>query len=249
MQTVRDEAAGWTGYVFDDYVLGPLLVPARRALVLGMGGGGSITATRKVAPEIEVDAVEIDHEVVEAALRFFGLRPDDRRLRIHVAGARPWLTQDRGIYDLVHLDLYHGGPYIPFYVATVEFFELVRAHMAEDGLLMMNVLDAGANKELLLSIGATLRWVFPSVAVLQHTKDNYMLLAFARGRSAAWVRDRLRHADGPPDVKQFARRAADAVVEFEAPPRSPILTDDHAPVEEMTRRMVAEQWARLVGSP
>jgi spermidine synthase len=249
IHTIRDEASGWTGYYYDDFALGPLLVEARRALVLGMGGGGSITSTRAVAPEIEVDAVEIDPEVVEAGRRFFGMQPDERRLRIHVADARPWLAQHHGIYDLVHVDLYQGGPYIPFYLVTVEFFELVRQHMSEDGLLMMHVFDAGPKKELLQSTGATLLHVFPSVAVLLREDDSYILLAFSRERSAAWVRDRLQHAEGTPTVKRLARKAVHHIVDLVPLPGTLILTDDYAPVEDMTRRMMAKHWARLVGAP
>jgi len=249
VHTIRDEANGWTGYYYDDFVLGPLLVQAHRALVLGMGGGGSITAIRAVASNIEVDAVEIDPQVVEASLRFFGLLTDERRLRIHVADARPWLAQQHGIYDLVQVDLYQGGPYIPFYLVTLEFFELVRTHMSEEGLLMMNVFDAGPKKELLLSAGATLRRVFPSVAVLAREDGNNIVLAFARERRGAWIRGRLQRAEGSPTVERLARKAAHAIVDFEAPRGTPILTDDHAPVEEMTRRMMAKHWARLVGAP
>jgi len=32
------------------------------------------------------------------------------------------LAFSEGYYDLVHLDLYQGGPYVPFYLTTVEFF-------------------------------------------------------------------------------------------------------------------------------
>lgn len=247
--TIRDEATGWTGRYYDDFALGPLLVQARRVLVLGMGAGGSITSTRAVAPDIEVDAVEIDPEVVEAGLRFFGLLPDERRLRIHVGDARPWLAQHHGIYDLAHVDLYHGGPYVPFYLVTVEFFELVRTHMSEEGLLLMNVFDTEPKKELLLSTGATLRRVFPSVAVLAREDGNHIVLAFARERSAAWVRNRLQRAEGSPAVERLARKAAHAIVDLMPPPGTPIFTDDHAPVEEMTRRMMAQHWARLVGTP
>lgn len=249
VHTVRDELIDWTGRYYDDFALGPLLVQARRALVLGMGGGGSITSTRAVAPDIEVDAVEIDREVVEAGQRFFGLLPDERRLRIHVGDARPWLAQHHGIYELIHVDLYHGGPYVPFYLVTVEFFELVRSHLSEEGLLLMNVFDADPKKELLLSTGATLRRVFPSVAVLAREDGNHIVLAFPRERSVPWVRDRLQHADGSPVVKQLARDAAHAIVDLVPPPEAPVFTDDHAPVEAMTRRMMAKYRARLVASP
>ena len=43
---------------------------------------------KAVAPEIEVDAVEIDPEVVRVAHEFFGLPQGDPRLRIHIADAK-----------------------------------------------------------------------------------------------------------------------------------------------------------------
>jgi hypothetical protein len=42
------------------FALGPVIVPAKNLLVLGMGAAGSIQASRAVAPELEIDAVEID---------------------------------------------------------------------------------------------------------------------------------------------------------------------------------------------
>jgi predicted membrane-bound spermidine synthase len=60
VHTIRNERTGWTGHYYDDFALGPLLTPARHLLVLGLGGGGSIVSTRMTAPDIDIDAVEID---------------------------------------------------------------------------------------------------------------------------------------------------------------------------------------------
>ncbi len=237
-QTIREVESGWSGTYQDEFALGPLLVPARRLLVLGMGAGGSIASTRAVAPDIEVDAVEIDEKVVEAGVRFFGLRPGERGLRVHVADARPWLAQDRDTYPIVHVDLYQGGPYVPFYLITVEFFRLVRARMSEDGALMMNVYDLSPRRELLNATGATLHRVFPSVAVLPRADGSHIVFAFPRERSGASIQAELRRFRGPERVEQVARRAASAIVDLVPPPATPIFTDDRAPVEEMTRHML-----------
>jgi spermidine synthase len=237
-QTIRKENTVWTGYCHDDFALGPLLVPARRLLVLGMGAGGSIATARAIAPHLEVDAVEIDPKVVEAAVRFFGLRPAEPQLRIHVADARPWLAQAPDRYELVHIDLYHGGPYIPFYLTTVEFYRLVRARMSEEGLLMMNVFDASKNRELLFATGATLRRVFPSVAVVSRADKNHIVFAFPQARSVTSVRARLEAVQGGGQVKELAQRAAASIIDLVPPAGTVVLTDDHAPVEEMTRRML-----------
>lgn len=238
VHTIRDERTGWTGHYYDDFVLGPLLTPARRLLVLGLGGGGSIASTRRTAPDIDIDAVEIDPKVVEAATRFFGMNPQDGKLRIHVADARPWLGRNSETYGLVHVDLYQGGPYIPFYLITVEFFEAVRAHMSPDGLLMMNLFDISREHELLVPTVATLKRVFPTVVVLSVGNGNRMLLAFAKETSEASIRARLNNFEGDGGIKHLARRAEAQIAEFQMPAGTTVFTDDFAPVEEITRRML-----------
>jgi spermidine synthase len=233
-----ERAHGWTGHYYDDFALGPLLTPARHLLVLGLGGGGSIVSTRMTAPDIDIDAVEIDPKVVEAATRFFAMNPQDGKLRIHVADARPWLARNAENYDLVHVDLYQGGPYIPFYLVTVEFFEAVRAHMWPDGLLMMNLFDISQRQELLVSTVATLKRVFPTVVVLSVGNGNRMLLAFPKETSEAPIRARFSKFEGDEAIKRLARRAEAQITEIEVPAGTTVFTDDFAPVEEITRRML-----------
>jgi len=238
VHTIRDERTGWTGHYYDDFALGPLLVPAQRLLVLGMGGGSSIASTRVTAPDIDTDAVEIDPRVVEAASRFFGLKLEDPKLRVHIADARPWLASNSDHYDLVHLDLYQGGPYIPFYLVTVEFFQAVHAHMSDNSLLLMNVFDTGRNHELLASTAATLERVFPTVIDLAVGSGNHLLLASPQTGSAPAMKARLMNYQGNEMVQRMARHAAAQMTDFEAPSGTVVFTDDFAPVEEMTHRML-----------
>jgi spermidine synthase len=238
VHTVRDETSCWTGLYYDDFALGPLLVPTQRVMVLGMGGGGSIQATRLTAPNAAIDAVEIDDKVIDAARRFFHVSPDPR-LRIHTADARPWLKRNRDHYDLVHLDLYHGGPYVPFYLTTVEFFRLVRSRMSDDGLLMMNVFDPSSHEDVLAVMVATLKQVYPCVMVLPAGYvGNRILLAFTRQQSLASIRERLAATGANNAAAALARRSAPEITEPPIRPGAMLLTDDRAPIEEMTRRML-----------
>ena len=237
--TVFKDDSVWSGSYQDVFVLGPLLVRQPHLLVLGMGAGGSIRMTRLADPNAQVDAVEIDPLVIVAAQRFFGLPTRAGWLRVHLADARPWLAHDRATYNLAHVDLYQGGPYIPFYLATEEFFRLVRAHLSPDGLLMMNIYDRAPDRELLYSAGATLQRVFPTVLVYSRLRDSYMLFAFPERRSLASVRAELARAQGDPEILQMAQAAASGINELETPPGTTVFTDDHAPIEPMTRRMLA----------
>ncbi|HXB55557.1 MAG TPA: fused MFS/spermidine synthase [Vicinamibacteria bacterium] len=248
VHTIRDEVVGWTGYYYDDYALGPLLVSGRRALVLGMGAGGSISAMRAAAPDMEVDAVEIDPKVAEAGVRFFGLPSSPGWLHVNLADARPWISRCPSRYDLVQVDLYQGGPYIPFYLATIEFFGLVRAHLAEGGVLMMNVFDASIDQHLVLSTVATLKRVFASVLVLTRQDMNRIIFAFPQERSVISIQSAFRQDLGREPVRQLALEAATAIRDVIPPSGTMVFTDDRAPIEEMTRRMLADAHSAQRGS-
>ncbi|HMD38697.1 MAG TPA: fused MFS/spermidine synthase [Candidatus Acidoferrum sp.] len=239
-QTIEKVGSESSGYYLDEFSLGPVMVPAKSLLVLGMGAGRSIQASRAVAPELEVDAVEIDPEVVRIAGTYFGLQQNDPRLHVHIADARPWLAAHAMKSDLVHIDLFQGGPYVPFYLTTVEFFGLVRSRLAEGGVLIVNVLDKSPKQELLQAMGATLRQVFPTVERLSTPGGNHLLFAFAERRDLAETVGRLKAAGGPTWVRELAQKAAGEIVEFEPRAGAVVFTDDRAPVEEMTRRMLAD---------
>lgn len=235
VHSVREGRGVWTGYYYDYFALGPLFVPARRALVLGMGAGGSVRSMRVTAPSIEVDAVEIDPRVVEAASRWFDVdAAAEKHLRVHVMDGRRFLARDRGTYDLVQLDVFQGGPYVPFHLVTEECFRLARARMADDALLMMNVFDRSRDTALLTRVAATLRRVFPSVMVGRTDAGNFMLFAFTRPPSAERLALRSPALGSNAGLRDFVVR--EAVV----PEGAAVFTDDLAPVEEMTRRMLSE---------
>ena len=240
-QTTERVGGGSSGFYLDDFALGPVIVPAKNLLVLGMGAGGSIQVSKAVAPEIEVDAVEIDPEVVRVAHEFFGLPQGDPRLRTHIADARPWLAEHDAKNDLVHIDLFQGGPYVPFYLTTVEFFRLVKSRMADSGALIVNVYDKSPNQELLEAMGATMRQVFPSLERLSRADGNHILFAFAGKRELAETVARLKRGVEPAWVQDLAQKAAGEMVEFEPHAGAVVFTDDRAPIEEMTRRMLEER--------
>jgi spermidine synthase len=239
VHTVQATGGGWTQLYYDYFALGPLLAKPRRLLVLGMGAGGSITSTRAIAPDIDIDAVEIDDKVIEAATRFFGLNAQDPKLRIHRADARPWLARADGTYDIIQLDLYQGGPYIPFYLVTLEFFRMARQHMTDGGVLMMNLFDVGRSAEILHTTVATMSRIFPTVAVVTVGRGNFMVMAFTEGQSIETIRARMLGAAAGGPAWSIASAAAMSIHEDEISQAGAIVfSDDHAPIEEMTRRML-----------
>ena len=72
---------------------------------------------------------------------------DNPRLTVHDVDARPFLRSTDTRYDLIVVDAYRQ-PYVPFYLATREFFRLVRDHLAPGGIVALNVAAVPDDKRL-----------------------------------------------------------------------------------------------------
>jgi predicted membrane-bound spermidine synthase len=235
LHTAIDATGGRSSGYWDDFAVGPLLSSGHRALVLGMGGGASIRALRAADPHALIDAVEIDPVVVRVAAEQFGVEPGPL-LRIHLGDARRFLSASTDAYDVIQSDLFRGGPDIPCHLATVEFFELARRHLQPGGVLMVNVFDLAPAHPLLSSVAATLASAFGSVFVRSRNEMNHLLLAFAEPRSLSDVRAALDAA--PSAVSDVATEVSANLRPAPRGPEAIVLTDDRAPVEELTGRMM-----------
>ena len=116
-----------TGNVWDGYISLPFAAldrPPRSVAILGNGAGTTVRAYARYFPETAIDGVEIDPELTELGREYFGLE-DRPGLRLIHEDARPFLRGTDRRYDAIFVDAYRQ-PYIPFYLTTEEFFDLVR---------------------------------------------------------------------------------------------------------------------------
>ncbi len=97
--------------------------PPRRIAILGNAAGTIARQYGHFWPDTYVDGVEIDAELSDVGYRYFDMGSNPR-LTIHDDDARPWLRRADDEYDLIVVDAYRQ-PYIPFYLTTEEFFELI----------------------------------------------------------------------------------------------------------------------------
>ena len=121
-----------TGDYWDEYLVLPFggarPAPPRRIAILGNAAGTTARAYAHLFPQTRVDAVEIDGALTRIGRRWFDLRGPN--LHTYTADARPWIArQPDGRYDAIFVDAYRQ-PYIPFYLATREFFATVRRKLA-----------------------------------------------------------------------------------------------------------------------
>jgi spermidine synthase len=223
-----------TGGEWDMFlVLPPLLGrPPARVAILGNAGGTTSRAYGRFYPTAAIDGVEIDPGVVTAGNRYFGLR-DNPRLHVVVADARPFLRASNERYDLICIDAYRQ-PYVPFYLTTREFFREIRDHLAPDGIVALNVSTIPGDTSLANGIAGTLACEFPQVLQWQALRFNQLVVGLATPLSDAEIAAATRAA--PTEVQPLTRLfAADA---RPATASARPWTDDRAPVEWVTDRMI-----------
>ena len=223
-----------TGRYWDGLIVMPFAAldrPPERVAILGNAAGTAARMYGHYFPDTRVDGVEIDGELTEIGRRYFDLSGPN--LHTYTDDARPWLRQSSGDYDVIVVDAYRQ-PYIPFYLATREFFELVRDRLAPGGVVVVNVGHPEGNDDLEKAVSATMADVFPTVIRDPLEDANSLLL----GSEAPASPERLLGAIAilPDDLKNLAavesQRLAPALT------GGPVYTDDKAPVEWLVDKSI-----------
>ncbi len=238
---------------------------ARRVLVVGLGGGSVPRQFCDIyGPDMRVDVVEIDPVVLEVAREHFGLRDGDHAAAnapycAYVEDARQFIRHGRGRfpkYDLILLDAYSGGGQIPAHLVTTEFIAQVRERLADDGVLVSNIISPidGPMSRFYRSEYLTISehfeniYIFPSIweneqGTLRYRTGNRNLLLVAPARKGerlttaaltAAARDLVARYPKAKDL-DLAYHAANrlAITKPVASAETPVLTDAYAPVETM----------------
>jgi spermidine synthase len=232
-----------TDNYWDEALVLPLAAlgrPPRRLAILGNAAGTTARAYGHFFPRTAIDAVEIDGELTAIGRRYFDLRAP--RLRTITADARPFLRRTTARYDAILVDAYRQ-PYIPFYLATKEFFALARDRLRPGGVVLVNVGHPEGSRRLERVLGATMGSVFATVLRDPSEDVNTQMLATAGEASGARLRALVPSL--PRELRPVARATAARLR-----PRIPggrVYTDDVAPVEWLIDSSIVQFAARGEG--
>ncbi len=238
IHSIYDPNSVLTGGPWDYFLLAPAMagIDPQEALIVGLAGGTSARSLLATYPDLHIDGVEIDPKVLELARTYFAL--DDPRLTTYADDGRYFLETTDQTYDLVALDAYRQ-PYIPFHLATVEYFELVEQHLNDHGVVVVNVGRSATDFRLVDALSSTLSAVFRSVWLVDvQGYDNTMVFASNDELSPDQIQARLESA--PPGSNQqivAAEVFADGNLRTN-PAHERAYTDDRAPVETLIDRMI-----------
>ncbi len=200
-------------------------------------GAGGLTLPRYLAatrPGSTSRVLEIDGGVIALDRARMGLRSVPG-LEVDVGDARVRLAREpAGGRDLVVGDAF-GGLAVPWHLTTREVVAEIRRSLRPDGVYAVNVIDFPPNRFARAEV-ATIAAVFPDVAVAADPSalagragGNFVVIASTSPLPLAALRGRLTARATP-----VALAAGDEVARFAG--GSPLLTDDHAPVDQLITR-------------
>jgi predicted membrane-bound spermidine synthase len=234
-----------TGGPWDYWLVAPYFQPntgmsdVKNMLMLGSAAGTASKLLTHVYGPLPMDNVEIDPAIVEIGHQYFHM--DEANVQTHVEDARVYLSRTDKTYSIIGIDAYRQ-PYIPFHLTTQEFFASAKAHLASNGVLMINAGRTATDFRLVNAIASTMRAVFPHVYIIDVAGAGR-----AGGNSMIVGTDA---ADGIANFKANATRISDPILKQvfatsiqygnmrEAAPGELVFTDDKAPVEEVIDQII-----------
>ncbi|NWF56110.1 MAG: fused MFS/spermidine synthase [Syntrophaceae bacterium] len=218
--------------------------PRFRALIIGGGGYTFPRFLEAKYPQAQIEVLEIDPHLTRLAFEYLGLSPKTR-IRTFNGDARWTLMnlKEKGSYDFILGDAFNDLS-IPYHLTTREFSALLRSALKPDGLLIANVIDHFQTGLFMPSYVRTLEEVFGKgkVALVSDSSFEGMgistMIVSASAREQDWkelerVNPKNCYVIDPPELdRRLQNRFA------------MILTDDHAPVDNLTAPIFEERFGR-----
>ncbi len=225
---LRPDATVWSMML-----IAPLLTEKpqpERVAVIGLAGGTIAALFSEVFGPVPIDGIELDPAVVTAGKRYFELnRPN---LNLIIGDGRYQLNQRDTLYDVITIDAYKV-PYIPWHMATREFFEEVKVHLTTNGVVAINVGRTETDRRLVDAFAHTMNTVFPSVHTVD-VPDTWNTILYATMQPTNGT---LSSIDNHAEVLQHAQSAY-ATGKTTVGNSTIIFTDERAPVEAIVDSLV-----------
>ena len=202
-------------------------------------GGGAYTQPRALwlaNVPVDITVAELDPTVTEVAREELFL--DDSEMRVIHGDARAVLNAlpDGERFDIIVGDAFHDVS-VPYHLVTREFAQLLRSRLNDDGIYVLNLVDAYPDGRLAAALVRTLGMAFEHVDIWLEevpagaARVTYVLSASDRPTMLAGNTDQLRAVTRP--LRSWTRVTGRVMGNGPGEADIPILTDDNAPVEQL----------------
>ncbi len=238
VQSVLVKEQALTGMYYDYAMAAPLMAGQEQpgdcsVLILGMGTGTYATQCSRYFGDMDIEGVEIDEKITDLAREYFEL-PES--VPVTTYDGRAYLNAVDEKYDVIMVDAYQDIT-IPFQMSSVEFFTLVKEHLAEDGVMVVNMNMRGREEgNINQYLADTIASVFDRVYTIDVQGSTNREL-FASNNSD--MKDNLAAGLGKlenQDLSDMMERVFAGLTAYEA--GDYLMTDDKAPVELLGMRVI-----------
>jgi spermidine synthase len=223
----------------------------RKSLKTLFLGGGGYTFPRFIEakyPRAEIDVVEIDPEITQAARKYLGVSENSKIRSFNEDGR--WFVMNckgKGTYDFIFGDAFNDLS-IPYHLTTREFALQLKSLLKPDGLLLANVIDSFKKGAFMPSYIRTLEEVFGkgNVHLMTLTSDYDRI-----GISTFVVAASPQKLDMDDFVRKVKEKGGemtshimpqDRLQEYLKERTSVILTDDYVPVDNLIAPIFEERF-------
>lgn len=227
-----------TGLYYDYAMAAPLMVPDKNpdsmeVLILGMGTGTYATQCRKYFGNMNIEGVEIDEKITKLSRKYFAL-PDD--INVTTYDGRAFLNASDRKYDVIMVDAYQDIT-IPFQMSSVEFFRLVKSHLNENGVMVVNMNMRGNDDgDINQYLADTISSVFGNVYTVEvDNSTNRELFASDNNDMMGVLNDNISGIKDA-DLRFMMNKVRDNSIAYNA--GKLIMTDDNAPVELLGMKVI-----------
>ena len=232
------------GGPWEQFLVGPYFYADRkpqdikRMAIVGLAAGTAARQASAVYGNIPIDGFELDEKIVEVGEKYFGLNLPN--LTVHIGDGRLNLERSPYKYDIIAVDAYRP-PYIPPHMTTQEFFGIVASHLAEDGVLTINVGSVPGDRRLIDGLATTIATEFASIHIMDIPGTlNTMIFATKQPTTRENFTSNLVAFSTDPSVHPLLVAAmASTYANFkDGYTTTTVFTDDLAPIEWIVNDMV-----------
>ena len=201
-------------------------------LILGMGSGTFATQCNRFFDNINSFGVEIDDKIIDLSRKYFNL---DESIDVLAYDGRAFLNADKGQYAVILVDAYQDIT-IPFQMSSVEFFNLVKSHLTDDGVMVVNLNMRGGEDLINTYLSDTIDYVFPHVFRAEIRNSTSTVLYAAKTDKILETMDRNLWLEESPILLPAMQDVRDRTTVFHGGDH--IMTDDKAPVELLGMKVI-----------
>ncbi len=259
VQSILKKDNGLTGMYYDYAMAAPFMAGVHEKesmdmLILGMGTGTYATQCRRYFQNLDlrIEGVEIDEKITALAKTYFQL-PQDTPVATY--DGRAYLNAVDKKYDVIMVDAYQDIT-IPFQMSSVEFFTMVKSHLREGGVMVVNMNMRGTkegniNQYLSDTIAAVFDMVY-TIDVNGSTNRELFASSFPGGgdgdapqelsdkidTNPVKVLQRNITAEKDAQLAGLMRTVCSGLAAYR--PGQYVMTDDKAPVELLGMQVIDE---------